>query len=146
MRGRLYPYKSKKEYIEGYLCSFIEGAVAKDFFLKSKLPNDELIHIWELSDIDRDGRLTKLEFSLAFHFTSARRNNFPLPEQIPNQLYNDLIGKNLRVDRSAKNDHYSENDYIEQPDNKDDENWETFSEKSFSTVSTGFQVLDILAV
>lgn len=85
--------KSSKEYIEGYLCSFIEGAVAKDFFLKSKLPNDELIHIWELSDIDRDGRLTKLEFSLAFHFTSARRNNFPLPEQIPNQLYNDLIGK-----------------------------------------------------
>ena len=84
--------KSSKEYIEGYLCSFIEGAVAKDFFLKSKLPNDELIHIWELSDIDRDGRLTKLEFSLAFHFTSARRNNFPLPEQIPNQLYNDLIG------------------------------------------------------
>ena len=103
-----------------------------------------MIHIWELSDIDRDGRLTKLEFSLAFHFTSARRNNFPLPEQIPNQLYNDLIGKNLRVDRSAKNDHYSENDYIEQPDNKDDENWETFSEKSFSTV--GFQVLDSLAV
>ena len=84
---------TQKEYIEGYLCSFIEGAVAKDFFLKSKLPNDELIHIWELSDIDRDGRLTKLEFSLAFHFTSARRNNFPLPEQIPNQLYNDLIGK-----------------------------------------------------
>ena len=84
--------KPSKEYIEGYLCSFIEGAVAKDFFLKSKLPNDELIHIWELSDIDRDGRLTKLEFSLAFHFTSARRNNFPLPEQIPNQLYNDLIG------------------------------------------------------
>lgn len=109
-----------QEYIEGYLCSFIEGAVAKDFFLKSKLPNDELIHIWELSDIDRDGRLTKLEFSLAFHFTSARRNNFPLPEQIPNQLYNDLM----------------ENDYIEQPDNKDDENWETFSEKSFSTVSS----------
>jgi len=29
-----------------------------------------------------------------------------------------------------------ENEYIEQPDNKDDENWETFSEKSFSTVST----------
>lgn len=109
-----------QEYIEGYLCSFIEGSVAKDFFLKSKLPNEELIHIWELSDIDRDGRLTKLEFSLAFHFTSARRNNFPLPEQIPNQLYNDLI----------------ENDYIEQPDNKDDENWETFSEKSFSTVSS----------
>ena len=97
-----------------------------------------MIHIWELSDIDRDGRLTKLEFSLAFHFTSARRNNFPLPEQIPNQLYNDLIGKMKFPNRIKFHFFYLENDYIEQPDNKDDENWETFSEKSFSTVSKLF--------
>lgn len=115
-----------QEYVDGYLCSFIEGQVAKDFFLKSKLPNEELIHIWELGDIDKDGRLTKVEFSLAFHFTLARRNNFPLPDQIPSQLYNDLI----------------ETEYIgdlNQGDSKatvEEENWETFSEKSFSTVSS----------
>ena len=57
--GREKILKIYKDYIDGHLCLFIEGHVAKEFFVKSKLPNEELIHIWELADIDRDGRLTK---------------------------------------------------------------------------------------
>ena len=79
--------------MDGYLCLFVEGHIAKHFLEKSKLANDVLIHIWELADMDKDGRLTKFEFSLAFHFTTARKHNFPLPDHIPQQLYKDLIGE-----------------------------------------------------
>ena len=71
---------------------YVAGPVARDFFMKSKLPNDELIHIWELADLDQDGRLTKIEYCLAFHLTVARRNGYPLPTQIPESLYVGLAG------------------------------------------------------
>ncbi|CAL8343897.1 unnamed protein product [Gadus morhua 'NCC'] len=48
------------------LGALILGTVAKNFFTKSKLPIPELSHIWELSDVDRDGALTFSEFCTAF--------------------------------------------------------------------------------
>ncbi|KAK7878384.1 hypothetical protein WMY93_031014 [Mugilogobius chulae] len=68
------------------LGAFIIGGVAKDFFTKSKLPIPELSHIWELSDMDRDGALTFSEFCTAFHLIVARKNGYPLPESLPATL------------------------------------------------------------
>ncbi|XP_034149581.1 ralBP1-associated Eps domain-containing protein 2 isoform X2 [Esox lucius] len=68
------------------LGSLIQGAVAKNFFTKSKLPIPELSHIWELSDVDRDGALTFSEFCTAFHLIVARRNGYPLPVALPSTL------------------------------------------------------------
>ncbi|XP_020774459.2 ralBP1-associated Eps domain-containing protein 2 isoform X2 [Boleophthalmus pectinirostris] len=68
------------------LGALIIGAVAKDFFTKSKLPIPELSHIWELSDMDRDGALTFSEFCTAFHLIVARKNGYPLPESLPPTL------------------------------------------------------------
>jgi len=39
-------------------CNRVAGAVAKEFFEKSKLPTRELSKIWKLSDVNRDGALT----------------------------------------------------------------------------------------
>uniref|UniRef100_A0A1A8K5K7 RALBP1 associated Eps domain containing 2 n=1 Tax=Nothobranchius kuhntae TaxID=321403 RepID=A0A1A8K5K7_NOTKU len=64
----------------------ILGAVAKNFFTKSKLPIPELSHIWELSDVDRDGALTFTEFCIAFHLIVARKNGYALPESLPATL------------------------------------------------------------
>jgi len=112
-----------QDFVDGQLCLFVEGHVAKNFLLKSKLPNDSLVHIWELADIDKDGRLTLFEFALAFHFTLAKQRNFPLPERIPQRLFNDLLETEYPI--------------IDQGEVKgDEENWEEFSEKSFSTVSS----------
>ena len=72
---------------------YVAGPVARDFFMKSKLPNDELIIIWELADLDKDGSLTRIEFCLAFHLTVARRNGYQLPSTIPETLYVGLAGK-----------------------------------------------------
>ncbi|KAM9795939.1 ralBP1-associated Eps domain-containing protein 2 isoform 1-T3 [Syngnathus typhle] len=65
----------------------ILGAVAKNFFTMSKLPIPELSHIWELSDVDRDGALTFPEFCAAFHLIVARKNGYPLPESLPLGLH-----------------------------------------------------------
>ncbi|XP_078514233.1 ralBP1-associated Eps domain-containing protein 2 isoform X4 [Lissotriton helveticus] len=68
------------------LHAFISGSVAKNFFTKSKLPIPELSHIWELSDVDRDGALNLLEFCAAFHLIVARKNGYTLPETLPQTL------------------------------------------------------------
>ncbi|KAK0148160.1 RalBP1-associated Eps domain-containing protein 2 [Merluccius polli] len=68
------------------LGALVLGTVAKNFFTKSKLPIPELSHIWELSDVDRDGALTFSEFCMAFHLIVARKNGCPLPETLPPSL------------------------------------------------------------
>ena len=70
----------------------VPGECAREFFMKSKLPIEELILIWELADRDGDGKLTKFEFCLAFHLTLARIKKFPLPTQVPESLYVGLAG------------------------------------------------------
>ncbi|XP_072246126.1 ralBP1-associated Eps domain-containing protein 2 isoform X2 [Leuresthes tenuis] len=90
------PWRITEEQLEYYTNQFkslqpdlgalILGAVAKTFFTKSKLPIPELSHIWELSDVDRDGALTFSEFCIAFHLIVARKNGYPLPESLPPTL------------------------------------------------------------
>ncbi|KAM7410431.1 hypothetical protein PAMA_001733 [Pampus argenteus] len=90
------PWRITEEQLEYYTNQFkslqpdlgalILGAVAKNFFTKSKLPIPELSHIWELSDVDRDGALTFAEFCTAFHLIVARKNGYPLPESLPLSL------------------------------------------------------------
>lgn len=61
----------------------IPGAAAKQEFIKSKLPNSELGHIWKLADIDRDGWLDMDEFALAKHLMKVRLAGFALPNVLP---------------------------------------------------------------
>nr|XP_061790341.1 ralBP1-associated Eps domain-containing protein 2 [Nerophis lumbriciformis] len=87
------PWRITKEQLEYYTNQFLSlqpdlgalilGAVAKNFFTKSKLPIPELSHIWQLSDVDRDGALTFPEFCSAFHLIVARKNGYPLPDSLP---------------------------------------------------------------
>nr|XP_046247936.1 ralBP1-associated Eps domain-containing protein 2 isoform X2 [Scatophagus argus] len=95
------PWRITEEQLEYYTNQFrslqpdmgalILGATAKNFFTKSKLPIPELSHIWELSDVDRDGALTFSEFCIAFHLIVARKNGYPLPESLPPTLRPDFI-------------------------------------------------------
>uniref|UniRef100_A0A3Q2QLZ2 RALBP1 associated Eps domain containing 2 n=1 Tax=Fundulus heteroclitus TaxID=8078 RepID=A0A3Q2QLZ2_FUNHE len=79
-------YTNQFKSLQPDLGALILGAVAKNFFTKSKLPIPELSHIWELSDVDRDGALTFTEFCIAFHLIVARKNGYPLPESLPPTL------------------------------------------------------------
>jgi len=61
----------------------IPGTQAKEFFEKSRLPIQELRQIWQLSDVTKDGCLSLEEFLTAMHLVVLRRNEIPLPEELP---------------------------------------------------------------
>lgn len=49
---------------------------------KSKLPEDVLAKIWDLSDTRKRGQLDKGDFALAMHFVKAKLNGLPLPDHV----------------------------------------------------------------
>lgn len=51
---------------------YITGKQAFTLFSRSKLPSLELAQIWELSDQDKDGQLTKDEFIIAMWYINSR--------------------------------------------------------------------------
>ena len=56
------------------------GAEAARYLLmKSNLPRETVIHIWTLSDKDRDGYLTFLEFTVAMHLIYVAKVGHHLP-------------------------------------------------------------------
>ena len=68
-------------------CS-LSGQLASKLFEKSRLSRTELCHVWELADIDKNGKLTVVEFMIAFHLIVARKNQFELPLNLPTRLLN----------------------------------------------------------
>lgn len=62
---------------------FIEGEAAVGFLTQSGLPGDVLASIWDLSDIDDDGRLTKDEFAVAMHLIQTKMSGKELPQVLP---------------------------------------------------------------
>ncbi|XP_063702281.1 ralBP1-associated Eps domain-containing protein 1 [Culicoides brevitarsis] len=68
----------------------LSGHIAKVFFEKSRIPVDELRHIWQLCDVTRDGALSLNEFIAAMHLVVLRRNNIPIPATLPPNLVEKL--------------------------------------------------------
>jgi hypothetical protein len=65
---------------------FINGPQAFEMFTRSGLANDQLAHIWELSDMDLDSQLSQQEFLVAMHLISLTRAGNPIPESTPAEL------------------------------------------------------------
>ncbi|KAG7092181.1 hypothetical protein E1B28_008550 [Marasmius oreades] len=65
---------------------FIEGDVAVPFMLESKLPDDVLAHIWDLSDLHNNGRLTRDCFAVAMHLIQKKLGGGELPTTVPQSL------------------------------------------------------------
>ena len=61
----------------------------------SKLSTNILGKIWDLSDIDRDGFLTRYEFTVAMHLTYRALQGDKLPAQLPLELSEDKVPKPL---------------------------------------------------
>lgn len=65
----------------------INGDQAVTFFTNAQLPEETLAHIWDLSDIDSDGQLTKDEFAVAMYLVRQQRSKKePLPQTLPPAL------------------------------------------------------------
>lgn len=56
---------------------------------------EELRHIWQLTDVTRDGALDLAEFTAAMHLVVLRRNNVPIPSSLPTCLQPQYLYKSL---------------------------------------------------
>lgn len=65
---------------------FLSGLQCRDILLQSGLHRNVLAEIWNLSDIDGDGQLTREEFILAMHLTNQVRSGQDLPIELPQDL------------------------------------------------------------
>ncbi|KAI0362741.1 hypothetical protein OH77DRAFT_1515924 [Trametes cingulata] len=65
---------------------YIEGDVAVPFMLQSKLPEDVLAQIWDLADLNNDGRLTRDGFAVAMHLIQGKLAGKDIPSALPLSL------------------------------------------------------------
>lgn len=65
---------------------YIEGDVAVPFMIDSKLPEDILALIWDLADLNNDGRLTRDGFAVAMHLIMGRLAGKDIPSTLPPSL------------------------------------------------------------
>ncbi|TFY74438.1 hypothetical protein EWM64_g9574 [Hericium alpestre] len=66
--------------------SYVEGDVAVPFMLQSKLPEEELARIWDLADLNNDGRLTRDGFAVAMWLIQTRLGGHEIPGALPQAL------------------------------------------------------------
>ncbi|EAT38709.1 AAEL009428-PA, partial [Aedes aegypti] len=80
----------------------VSGQVARVFFEKSRIPIEELRHIWQMCDVTRDGALNLAEFTAAMHLVVLRRNNIPVPATLPPCLMPTLLQHSLFSGSAAR--------------------------------------------
>ena len=64
----------------------VSGLAVRPVLERSNLPVDVLRHVWNLSDIDRDGCLDADEFAVAMHLARESTNGRQLPSALPKEL------------------------------------------------------------
>uniref|UniRef100_A0A8C8LU22 Intersectin 2b n=1 Tax=Oncorhynchus tshawytscha TaxID=74940 RepID=A0A8C8LU22_ONCTS len=62
---------------------FVSGEQARKFFLQSGLPSSVLAEIWALADMNKDGKMDRLEFSIAMKLIKLKLQGTPLPSSLP---------------------------------------------------------------
>ncbi|KAM4713618.1 intersectin-2a isoform 3-T3 [Anableps anableps] len=62
---------------------YISGEQARKFFLQSGLPASVLAEIWNLADMDSDGKMDRLEFSIAMKLIKLTLQGRNLPSSLP---------------------------------------------------------------
>ncbi|XP_071516526.1 uncharacterized protein Eps-15 isoform X3 [Panulirus ornatus] len=64
----------------------LHGNKVRGVMLNSKLPMETLGKIWDLSDMDKDGSLDRVEFSIAMHLIYKVLENNPMPSSVPQEM------------------------------------------------------------
>uniref|UniRef100_A0A668AHH9 Intersectin 2b n=1 Tax=Myripristis murdjan TaxID=586833 RepID=A0A668AHH9_9TELE len=62
---------------------YVSGEQARKFFLQSGLPASVLAEIWALADMNKDGKMDRLEFSIAMKLIKLKLQGTPLPSALP---------------------------------------------------------------
>ncbi|XP_041950485.1 intersectin-2-like [Alosa sapidissima] len=62
---------------------YVSGEQARRFFIQSGLPASVLAEIWTLADLTNDGRMDRLEFSIAMKLIKLQLQGQALPPALP---------------------------------------------------------------
>ena len=62
------------------------GSAVKAVLMKSDLEMNDLRKIWELADIDKDGKMDAGEFAVAMWLVNEKMAGKPLPDVLPDDL------------------------------------------------------------
>lgn len=75
-----------------------------NFLMTSRLSQQDLATIWDLSDIQNTGIFTNLEFSIALFLVNRKRSGLPLPNVVPDTLIKSLTdqGHSYQVPQQAQ--------------------------------------------
>jgi hypothetical protein len=69
----------------------VPGSIARNLFSASGLPSTDLAAIWQLSDMNQDGNLDKIEWCIAMHLIDCKRQRqMEIPSALPKQLLESL--------------------------------------------------------
>uniref|UniRef100_A0AAF5RVY0 EF hand family protein n=2 Tax=Wuchereria bancrofti TaxID=6293 RepID=A0AAF5RVY0_WUCBA len=64
----------------------VPGSKVRPVLLNSGLPSTSLARIWELADMDKDGKLDRIEMSVALHLVYCALQGEPVPGVLPPSL------------------------------------------------------------
>ena len=80
---------------------FITGGQAVSFFGNSRLPEEVLAQIWDLSDINSEGRLNRDEFAVAMFLIRQQRSKRDPHAALPQALPPNLVPPSMRRQQIA---------------------------------------------
>ncbi|KAK6028764.1 SH3 domain protein [Ostertagia ostertagi] len=86
------PHQAKLRYSQQFnqqdkqRVGFLTGQAGRSALGMSGLPTTALAHIWTLSDVNKDGKLTVDEFCIAMHLIDMVKAGYALPDQTPPEL------------------------------------------------------------
>uniref|UniRef100_A0A1A8FG31 Intersectin 2a n=2 Tax=Nothobranchius korthausae TaxID=1143690 RepID=A0A1A8FG31_9TELE len=81
---------------------YVSGEQARKFFLQSGLPASVLAEIWSLADMDYDGKMDRLEFSVAMKLIKLKLQGRSLPSALPSIMKQTPSSNNNNMTSSAR--------------------------------------------
>ncbi|KAG7465648.1 hypothetical protein MATL_G00155770 [Megalops atlanticus] len=91
-------YRQHFNSLDKNMSGFLSGPQVRSALAASHLTQTQLATIWNLADVDKDGRLSAEEFILAMHLVDMAKLGLPLPLTLPV----DLIPPSLREGKSGE--------------------------------------------
>ncbi|XP_066554504.1 intersectin-2 isoform X2 [Amia ocellicauda] len=135
-------YRQVFNSIDKVMSGYLSGPQVRNALTASNLTQTQLATIWNLSDVDKDGKLKAEEFILAMHLVDIAKSGQPLPLTLPTDLIPPLLRSGKTMDSvNGTIDVYTgllEED-IEPPQKK---NQVTFEDKRKENFDRGYAELE----
>ncbi|XP_018588398.2 intersectin-2b isoform X1 [Scleropages formosus] len=79
-------YRQQFNSLDKQMTGYLSGPQVRNVLTASQLTQTQLANIWNLADVDKDGKLKAEEFILAMHLVDMAKTGQPLPLSLPMEL------------------------------------------------------------